>query len=250
MPPLNYGEFEFTAEELDALFAEDAETTPAQEIKETASETQSTETKTSDNVESSVEQTKAFAKRLSERTTKAVADERERIAKDMGFASYDAMMKSKERKVIEDNGLDPETSSKAIDEIVKMRLDSDPRMQELEEVRSIRMKEFAKNELEEITKLTEGEVTSLSQLPKPVIDLWKQCGSLKSAYLQLEGENLLKRTRANQSRGSTDHLRSPGDNSSNVPNDKRTLTDEEKSVWKLFNPQMTDDELNKIIVNK
>lgn len=246
---LNYGEFEFTAEELDALFADDKETTPAPNT-DTASDTSTTDVKTSDNAETSVEQTKAFAKRLSERTNKAVADERERIAKDMGFDSYEAMMKSKEAKIIEDSGLDPESSNKAVDKIVQMRLDADPRMQELEEYRAQRMKDFAKHELEDIKDITNGEITSFSQLPKPVIELWKKCGSLKSAYLQLEGENLLKRTRANQSKGSTDHLRSPGDNGSTADNDKRTLTADEKRVWKFFNPQMTDEELNKITVKK
>lgn len=248
MPPYS-GELLLTPEEIDALFMDDEQTTPAAE-NDTASEQT---TPVASDEQKSIETddtTKAFSKRLAKMTTKAVADERERIAKDLGFDSYDSMMQSKERKVIEDNGLDPEASSKAIDEIVKMRIDADPRMQELEELRAQRLKEFANKELKEITSLTNGEITSLTQLPKPVIELWKKTGSLKNAYMQLEGEKLLKKARAGQVASSTDHLRSMGTNGTQIDQGKRLLTPEEKSVWKLFNPQMTDDELNKITVNK
>ena len=73
-------------------------------------------------------------------------------------------------------------------------------------------------------------------------------GSLKAAYLELEGEKLITRIRSEQSKGSTGHLQNP---SGGTPcqNTKRLLTDKEKAVWKQFHPHMTDDELNKMTVD-
>ena len=126
-------------------------------------------------------------------------------------------------------------------------MDNDPRMKELEELRQRQIKEFGKKELAEITKLTNGEITSLAQLPKEVINLWKTKGSLKSAYLELEGERLINKFKGEQSKGSTSHLKNPSGNSS-VASNKRPLTAEEKQIWKFFNNSMTDEQLNKQMV--
>ena len=101
----------------------------------------------------------------------------------------------------------------------------------------------------EITTLTGGEITKLSQLPKEVIDLWKKKGSLKSAYMELEGEKLISKIRGEQSKGSTSHLANPG-GTSGIPDNKRFLTAEEKQLWKLFRPSITEEELNKKMIDK
>lgn len=201
------------------------------------------ETNDSDNIEN----TKAFAKRLNERTTKAVSEERETIAKMMGFESYDQMVKSKEKKYIEDKGFDPEEVSPIVDKLVQDRLNNDPRMKELEKFRAKEVEEFGKRELSEITKLTGGEITSLAQLPKEVIELWKQTGSLKKAYLQIEGENLITKMRSEQSRGSTSHLANPSGNGKSGDG-KRHLTEAEKQAWRVFKPGISEDELNQKLV--
>jgi vacuolar-type H+-ATPase subunit H len=158
------------------------------------------------------------------------------------------MQKNREEKVLEEKGLDPTQASEAIDELVKKRIESDPRMKELEEFKKQRIKEFGEKELAEISKLTNGEITKFSQLSKEVIDLWTKKGSLKAAYLELEGEKLITKIRSEQSKGTTSHLSNPsGPTGSNGT--KRSLTAEEKKVWKKFNPHMTDEELNKIMVD-
>ena len=68
-------------------------------------------------------------------------------------------------------------------------------------------------------------------------------GSLKSAYLELEGEKLINKIRSEQSKGSTDHLANPS-GSTPPPSNKRPLNDKEKAIWRQFNPHITDDELN------
>ena len=122
-------------------------------------------------------------------------------------------------------------------------------MKELEDLRKQNVKDFAKREMAEITKLTGGQITRLEQLPREVIDKWREKGSLKSAYLEVEGENLINRIRSEQSKGTTSHMNTPGANTP-PPSNKRPLTAEEKQMWRLFNPSITEDELNKKTVDK
>ena len=196
-----------------------------------------------------VDTTKAFAKRLKESTDKVRLEERNAIAKTLGYNSYDELIKSQEENVLKDKGLDPEEVSPIIDELVKKRIDADPRMHELEELRKQQIEEFGRKELSEITKLTNGEITSLTQLPKEVISRWKEKGSLKAAYLELEGEKLITRIRSEQSKGSTNHLKTPT-GSQTVSSDKRHLTNDEKQTWLFFNPGTSKEELDKILVDK
>ena len=251
MPNENYGANEFTAEELEELFREEFDQespTGNDEIPQQTESTDNTDTSDGNDKEDKVDTTKAFSKRLRESTEKARREEREAIAKSLGFDSYDDLQKNREKKLYEDKGLDPEDVSPIVEEIVKQRLEQDPRMQELETLRSKQLQEFGKRELAEITKLTGGEITSLAQLPKEVIDLWKTKGSLKSAYLEAEGEKLINKIRGEQSRGSTSHLANP---SGATPDKSKTrpLTNEEKAIWRQIHPHISEEELNKKRVN-
>ena len=234
---------EFTAAELEQLFSDELgqETPPAKE--ETGAQT------SNEGGKPEVDTTKAFAQRLKQSTDKARREEREAIAKELGYNSYEDLRKNREKKLLEDKGLDPDQASGAIDEIVQQRLNSDPRLKELEEFKKQRIKEFGEKELAEISKLTNGEIKTLSQLPKEVIDLWKTKGSLKAAYLELEGEKLITKIRSEQSKGSTAHLQSASGYSP-TRSRKRLLSEKEKLSWKFFNPHMTDEELNKITVDE
>lgn len=231
----------FSSAEIEELFAtEIAQTSPA-----ATTETNPQEGVDNDSTKTEqIDQTKAFAHRLKESTEKARTEEREAIAKSLGYASYDELQKSREKQQLEDKGLDPEQVTPIVEELVKQRLEQDPRMKELETLRKQKVEEFGKKELEEITKLTNGEITSLAQLPREVIDLWKQKGSLKSAYLELEGEKLITKIRSEQSKGSTSHLANPTGGQT-TSTSVRHLTDAEKRAWKQFFPDMSDEELNK-----
>ncbi len=244
MPPIE-GAMEFSPEELEELFKDDAQPeTPPVEGTETPPPTQATEGNGTETKTEGIENSKAFAKRLREKTEQVRNEEREAIAKSLGFDSYADMQSKREKKLIEDKGLDPEQVNPIVDELVKKRLDSDPRMRELESLRAKQVQEFGKKELAEVTELTGGEVTSLAQLPKEVIELWKQTGSLKSAYLSIKGEELIRKARSEQSKGSTQHLQNPS-GTVKQPGKERPLTAEEKKVWKFFNPSLTDEELDK-----
>lgn len=239
---------EFTAAELEELFSDESQSESSQTKQTTEPQKVETSTEPKKEEAGEVDKTKAFAKRLKESTDKARQEERDAIAKSLGYESYEDLQKNREKKIIEEKGLDPEQASEAINEIVKKRLDDDPRMKELDELKKQRVKEFGEKELAEISKLTNGEITKFSQLSKEVIDLWTKKGSLKSAYMELEGEKLINKIRGEQSKGSTSHLANPSGTGGEQT--KRSLTDQEKAIWKRFNPRMTEEELSKITVDK
>lgn len=240
------GAKEFTVEEFDALFQDDSElVSPPAETTSTEPATTSAEKP----AEEPADTTKAFAKRLKESTDKVRIEEREALAKSLGYTSYEELQKQREAAVLKEKGLDPELVKPVVDELVKKRIEEDPRMQELSKLRETQIKEFGKRELAEITKLTDGEITSFDQLPKDVVELWKSKGSLKAAYLELKGEELLIKVKSNANKGDTKHLATPNGVSSMSTN-KRSLTAEERQSWKFFNPSMTEEELNKIEVKK
>lgn len=245
------GANEYTLEELERLFNDvpEQETPP---VNEEQNDVPQDDVKNDDSTKSennNVDTTKAFAKRLKESTDKVRLEERNAIAKTLGYNSYDELIKHQEENVLKDKGLDPDEVSPIIDELVKKRIDADPRMHELEELRKQQIEEFGRKELGEITKLTNGEITSLTQLPKEVISRWKEKGSLKAAYLELEGEKLITKIRSEQSKGSTDHLKTPT-GSKTISSDKRHLTNEEKQTWLFFNPGTSKEDLDKILVDK
>ena len=246
------GANEFTLEELEELFNGDTqqETPPAEETTDPQTDVQTATDEGAKAPETNnVEQTKAFAKRLRESTDKARSEEREAIAKSFGYESYEAMMQERQQQLIKDKGLDPEDVSPIVEELVKQRINDDPRMKELESFRKQNLATYAKSELEKIKELTGGQITRLDQLPKAVIDSWRQNGSLLTAYMEHEGVNLVHRIRSEQSKGTTNHMATPGANTQ-PPSNKRALNDEEKRMWKLFNPAISDEELNKKTVDK
>lgn len=231
------GANEFSMEELESLFKETAQETPPAEDGKNSTETPPT------NETEDVTKTQSFARRLKEEKEKAYKEAQNEIAASLGYSSYDELQKHKQNQLLEEKGLDPELVNPVVDEIVKKRLAEDPRMKELEELKQRQITEFAKKELEDVNKLAGTNFASLEEVPKDVIEDWKKTGSLKKSYINLHGEELILKARSEASKGSTTHLNNP---SGAAPEGKakRHLTDEEKRLWKFFNPTMTDEELN------
>jgi hypothetical protein len=82
-----------------------------------------------------------------------------------------------------------------------------------------------------------------------VVERWAQTGSLRTAYLELEGVNLINKIRSGQNKGTTSHMQFAG---SAAPNNskQRPLNEKEKQMWRYFNPGISEEELNKKTVEK
>ena len=198
-----------------------------------------------------VTETQAFAHRLKEATTKARNDERESIAKSLGYESYADMQTKREAELLKDKGLDPNEVSPIVEQLVQKRIAEDPRLQELDAYRQERVNAWAKQELAELSELTGGKIAKLADVPKDVIELWKTKGSLKAAYIELNGEKLIREMQTGiangQNRSTTGHMKSPQGTPAPADNsNKRPFTAKEKEVYKLFNPGVTEEELSKM----
>lgn len=198
-----------------------------------------------------VTETQAFAHRLKEATNKARNEERESIAKSLGYESYADMQQKREAQLLEEKGLNPEDVSPVVEQIVQQRLAEDPRLKELDSYRQERVNAWAKKELAELSELTQGKVSKLEDVPKDVIELWKTKGSLKGAYLELHGETLIREMQTGiangQNRSTTSHMASPQGAPAPADNsNKRPFTQKEREVYKLFNPDVTDEQLSKM----
>lgn len=253
------GANEFTMEDIENFLNGDWAATPAADDNESSPEvTPDVSTDTGNEIPAEkppVTETQAFAHRLKEATNKARNEERESIAKSLGYESYADMQAKREAEMLRNKGFDPEEVSPIVDEIVKQRLAEDPRMQELDGYKQERMNAWAKKELAELNELTDGKIATMADVPADVLELWKTKGSLKKAYLELHGEELIRQTRTSvvsgQSRGSTSHMNSPqGTPPPAGGANKRPFTAEEKAVYKMFNPDVTDEQLNKMYKDK
>lgn len=247
----NMGANEITIEDIENLLnGEDATTPVAIETEDGSQGTQTDDTPGETPAANTVTETQAFAHRLKEATTKARNEERDNIAKSLGYENYADMQKKREIEMLRDKGLDPEDVSPVVQQLVEQRLAEDPRLQELDNYRQERVNAWAQKELTELKELTDGQITSLKDVPQDVIELWKTKGSLKAAYLELRGETLIREMRAGiasgQSRGSTSHLTGPQGTPASRNANKRPFTDKEREVYKLFNPGITDEQLSKM----
>lgn len=242
------GANEITIEDIENFLNGDGATPPVVETEEGTPEAQP-------NQDTKVTETQAFAHRLKEEKEKVRREERDSLAKSLGYDNYESMQKAREKKLLEERGLDVEEVAPIVEEIVKKRLETDPRLKELESYRQQKVNEWAKKELTDIKELTGGKISKIEDVPKDVIELWKTKGSLKAAYLELRGEALIREARtsaaSNQSRGSTSHLNNPDGTPSPINNaNKRPLTPEERNIYKLFNPDVTEEQLSKMFKDK
>ena len=246
------GANEITIKDIEDFLNGEGAATPAANEDEGSPATQPNENGATPATETNpVTETQAFAHRLKEATSKARNEERESIAKSLGYESYADMQQKREAEMLKEKGFDPEDVSPVVEQLVQKRLAEDPRLQELDAYRQEKMNAWAKKELAELGELTDGKISKLEDVPKNVIELWKTKGSLKAAYLELCGEQRIREMQmgiANeQNRSTTGHMQSPRGTPTPAGNaNKRPLTAKEKEVYKLFNPGVTDEQLSKM----
>lgn len=187
------------------------------------------------------ETTEGVAKRINEVRRKTENDTKNSIAKDFGFDSYDEFLKAKDKQTMEKAGLDEDTQT-LIDKLVDEKIARDPRIKRLEEIENKEKEKFVEKQLSEINKLGYN-FKDISQLPKDTLDMWEKIGDLKKAFVATNADEILSKKQTNNfDKGSTNHLASPsGANSVKT----RGLTEEEKNVWRMVFPEMSDEELNK-----
>lgn len=187
--------------------------------------------------EQKLNMTEAMTKRINEVKAKTETEVRDKVAKDLGFETYDDLVKAKNKKLITEAGYDPEEIESIIQPLLEDRLASDPRIIKLQQMEAKEQETYMNSELAEIEKLTGLKVTA-DNLPPETIELWKKGVKLSQAYIATNSTKIISAG----TKGSTDHL-SSGSGAGKTK--LRTLTADEKAFYKSVNPYITDEELNK-----
>ena len=218
--------------DIDDLFKDPEESSP----------TEQEEKPTSNNED----MTKAVSDRINTVKKNTVSETEARIAKELGFDSYEDLRKANEKKLLKDAGYDEndEKLGEIVNKLVEARLNNDPRIKKVEAYEEDEKTKFVKSQLEEINEITGGKFTSIDELPQETRDLWGKIGNLKQAYLATQGADLLIKAKAAKSNGTLDHLANGGSGSSGAKT--RALTESEKDIYRMVMPEITDEELSKI----
>ena len=142
-----------------------------------------------------IEQTNAVSTRINEVKRKTAIETQEKLAKELGYASYTELQKANEHKLLKEAGLDESDISEVVEKLVEKRLANDNRFKKLEEYEEREKNNFVNSQLKEINKLTGNNYTSIEQLPKDTLKVWEKTGNLKQAYLATQGESLILKSK-------------------------------------------------------
>lgn len=186
--------------------------------------------------------TKNMTKRINEVRRKTELEVQDRVAKQAGYASYEDMMKATERKIVEDQGYDPDEINKLLEPLIEKRLSNDPRFKKLEEIESREKDAYLSQQLAAINKISDVKYKSVNDLPDETLNLFAKGVDLKQAFYATQGEGLLSKAANKANNGSLNHL-APLPNGNGVKT--RGLNADEKAMYRMIIPGITEEELSK-----
>lgn len=188
--------------------------------------------------------TKAVSKRINAVREKTEQETQNKIAKELGYASYNDLLKASEKKLVKEAGLDETDTEDLVNKLVEKRLANDPRMKRLEEYEARDKQNFVNSQLQEINELTGSEFKDVSELPEDTLKMWEKTGNLKQAYLATYGESLLTKKKV-VNNGNTNHMAQSS--VGNTAEKRRGLTAKERDIYKsVLGDYITEDELSKL----
>lgn len=206
------------------------------------SQEQTSNSDDSKNEEESMNLTKNMSKRINDVRRKTELEVQERVAKQAGYESYEDMMKATERKIVEDQGYDPDEISALLEPLIEKRLATDPRFKKLEEIENREKDDYLAKQLAEINKVSDVKYKSVNDLPDDTIQLFGKGIDLKQAFYATHGEGLISKAANKANNGSLNHM-APLPNGNGVKT--RGLTAEEKDMYRMIIPGITEEELSK-----
>lgn len=213
-----------------------------EEDSQTSENSQTSSSDDSKNEEESMNLTKNMSKRINDVRRKTELEVQDRVAKQAGYESYEDMMRATERRIVEDQGYDPDEISALLEPLIEKRLALDPRFKKLEEIEAREKSDYLNKQLAEINKVSEVKYKSVNDLPQETINLFAKGVDLKQAFYATQGEGLFNRAAQKANNGSLNHL-APLPNGNGVKT--RGLNAEEKAMYRMIIPGITEEELSK-----
>lgn len=191
--------------------------------------------------------TKQYSERLKKDREKIRSEERENLAKQLGYDSYEKLRDAHVENSLLDKGLDPDTVKPLLKDLMK----NDPEY--LEAMRFKAEKEELEKNMwatDQIKKLNDKfglSLQSVSDLDEDTVKLWNNGVNLEKAYAVNHYEEIEKsklRKRKEQDSGKN-HLKSVEGNGAET--DEIVVTDDIYRQFKAFNPDVTRDEVKKYL---
>lgn len=184
--------------------------------------------------EQTVDQTKAFAKRLKEETEKVRNNEREEIAKQFGYNSWQEYVDAQTNNKLLDNGLDPEAVRPMLQDLIK----NDPQyieaMKFKAEKEELEKELFASNSLQDLNNKFGLSYKSINELDSDTIDMWNKGIPLEKAYAANNWEKIQQmavKQAASKDNGKS-HMKTV--TGSNMQTTYKEPTKDELSVFRAF----------------
>lgn len=185
--------------------------------------------------------TKAMSDRINTVRKKTESETQDKIAKELGYENYADFQKAKEQDLLKEHGLDEEEITSVVNKLVEQRMSNDPRFKKLEELEALEKTKFVETQLREINTIAGTNYKQVTELPKDTLEAWEKLGDLSQAFYATHGAKLIGQ-KANRS-SSTSHMAEGG--GSSVGTKRRLLTEEEKAIYRMVNPDLTEEELSK-----
>ena len=185
--------------------------------------------------------TQVMSERINTVKRNTEKETQDKIAKEFGYDTYDAMKKAQADKIATDHGFNPEDIEQVIEPMIQKRLADDPRFKELETFKERERNAYIKSQLAAINTTT-GQQLKMTDLSKETLDLWAKGVELEQAYYATHGKTIIANRTTQIENGSLTHL-APGAGAGATK--LRKLTDEEKDIWRSIVPGITEEELLK-----
>ena len=187
-------------------------------------------------------ETKAFSERLKK--------EREKMAKQLGYNSWEEAIESKTNDKLLDKGIDPETVKPILKELMQADPDYRAAMEYKKEKEEIEQKTWADNEVKKLNEKFGLGLKDVNALDENVIKLWNSGLSLEKAYAAEHYEDIQKAAfkRGSIKQTGKEHLTDPAAKGSNP--DIITVkkpTAEQLQYFKALNPDASDEDIIKYI---
>ena len=183
---------------------------------------------------------KAYAERLKKDRAKLIQEERDKIAKDMGYETYEEFQKANLRRELENDGYNFDDMEPIIKKVIKLDPEYQKLREKVEEATRLEAERWVSSQLRDFntkygTKYKNVEDVSLNDTARA---LWEKSDiTLEQAILITSPDMLTKRTttstvQANREDSGKSHLKTTT-NSGAASNDSSTIivTDEDVSTY-------------------
>lgn len=181
-----------------------------------------------------VDQTKAFAKRLKEETEKVRLAERESIAKQFGYESWQEYADAQTNNKLLDKGLDPDSVRPVLKDLIR----DDPEYQEAmkykAEKEALEKEIFASNSIKALNEKFGTAYSSVNELDPETIKMWNEGTPLEKAFAANNWETIRDAAvkKASSKDNGKSHLKQA--TGSSQPTNTREIGTDELNVFKMF----------------